>query len=412
MTSQTTEPSLAIPKQPLSRTVIYQTIGYFAIFIGLGMTAASLGPTLPGLAAHTGSTLSQISFLFTGRAFGYLLGSLRGGRAFDRLPGHTLLVFLIAGMGIMLALVPVSARLWLLTVLLFVLGLFEGATDVGGNTLLVWVHQQRVGPYMNALHFFFGVGAFFSPIIAAQALLRTNNINWVYWLLAIYMVPVALWIVRLPSPKSPHDVQTQLNGDTTTRIANPTLVGILTLFFILYVGAESGFGGWIFTYATTLDLATPATAAYLTSVFWGVFTIGRLFGIPLAVRFKPQTMLVWDLAGCLISMIVILLYPGSLLALAIGAGGLGLSMASMFPNMLVYAEQRMPLSGRITRWFFVGAGVGGMILPWLLGQIFVSIGPQAIMWAILLDLIMIVGIFIVLWLYNRPHLVRRQSNAV
>ena len=35
------------------------------------------------------------------------------------------------------------------------------------NPLLVWVHGDEVGPAMNGLHFFFGVGAFLSPIIIA-----------------------------------------------------------------------------------------------------------------------------------------------------------------------------------------------------------------------------------------------------
>jgi len=38
---------------------------------------------------------------------------------------------------------------------------------------------------MNALHFFFGVGAFVSPIIVAQAILMTGDITWAYWVLAL-----------------------------------------------------------------------------------------------------------------------------------------------------------------------------------------------------------------------------------
>jgi MFS transporter, FHS family, Na+ dependent glucose transporter 1 len=383
--------------QPSSRLVMNQTIGYFAAFVGLGLTAASLGPTLPGLAAHTGSTIGEISFLFTARSFGYLLGSLRGGRAFDRLPGHPLMVTMLVGMATMMALVPVSSLLWLVTAVLFILGLAEGAVDVGTNTLLVWVHQQRVGPSMNALHFFFGFGAFLVPIIAAQALLCTNDINWVYWLLALYLLPVAFWLVRLPSPKAPAIVRAHQEKS----ILNPVLVGMLVLFFILYCGAESSFGGWVFTYATTLNLAGPAMAAYLTSIFWGVFTLGRLVGIPLAVRFSPQNMLVWDLVGCIFSIGLILLFPGSLIALGVGAAGLGFSMASMFPSMLVYAGQRMVMSGRLTSWFFVGAGIGAMILPWVIGQLFEKIGPQATMWIILFDLVAIGLLFVAIRLYNR-----------
>jgi len=52
------------------------------------MGVAAPGPALPSLAEHTGTTLSQISVVFTTAAAGYLLGSLAAGRLFDRLPGH------------------------------------------------------------------------------------------------------------------------------------------------------------------------------------------------------------------------------------------------------------------------------------------------------------------------------------
>ncbi len=41
------------------------------------------------------------------------------------------------------------------------------------------------------------------------------------------------------------------------------------------------------TYAVKLGLADAALAAYLTSLFWLAFTIGRLISIPVAIRFSP-----------------------------------------------------------------------------------------------------------------------------
>ena len=353
------------------------------------MTAASLGPTLPGLAEQTHSEISEISFLFTGRSCGYMVGSLMGGRAFDRLRGHPLIVATLLIIAGGMALAPTIPFLWLLTLNLFILGLAEGATDVGINTMLIWIHRRRVGPFMNALHFFFGFGAFLAPVVVAQAIKMTGEIAWAYWALAVYIVPVVIWLARLPSPQSVHEIYTEERPP-----ANRRLVSVIALFFVLYVGAESSYGGWVYTYATTLGLAGPARAAYLTSLFWGVFTIGRLVGIPLAARLRSQTMLAWDLAGCLLSMVVILLFPESLLALGIGSAGLGFSMASMFPNMLVYAERQMHLSGRITGWFLVGGGLGAMFLPWLIGQAFEPLGASIVMWIILADILLTGAAFI------------------
>jgi len=180
-------------KTAFSRTSPFsKATGYYAAFIALGLFGASMGPTLPYLAQHTGTRLSEISFLFTARAMGYLLGSLISGRLYDRLPGHRVIAGVLLLMAVMMAIVPTVPILWLLAIVLLVLGMGEGGLDVGGNTLLVWVYQDKVSPFMNALHFFFGVGAFISPIIVAQAVLLRGDITAAYWALALLMLPAFL----------------------------------------------------------------------------------------------------------------------------------------------------------------------------------------------------------------------------
>jgi hypothetical protein len=67
--------------------------------------------------------------------------------------------------------------------------------------------------------------------------------------------------------------------------------------------------------------------------------------------------------------------------------------------MISLAESQMTITGRVTSWFFVGASNGGMILPWLIGQLFESIGPRVTMFAILVNLTVAMGVFAVL-MYN------------
>ena len=55
---------------------------------------------------------------------------------------------------------------------------------------------------MNGLHFFFGVGAFLSPILVAQAILRTGDITWGFWGLALLILPLFVWVLRLPAPRA------------------------------------------------------------------------------------------------------------------------------------------------------------------------------------------------------------------
>ena len=354
-----------------------QTIGYFSAFVSLGLATASLGPALPYFAENTRTQISEISILFSMKAGGYLLGSVIGGRMIDSLSGHFVVGVAILGITITLALSPLVTSLALLAGLLFILGMVEGITDVGGNAMLVWVHGSEVGPYMNALHFFFGVGTFIAPIIIAQSVLHTGQVSWGFWIIALLMVPTIFLFFKIPSPRLP-------KGDHGHGGRTNTKVLVLSVFFLfLYVGVEMGFGGWIYTYAFDLGLASETTAAYLTSAFYGAFTLGRLFSIPIAASVRPRWILFGDLVGGTISIIMILLFVKSNVMLWIGSILFGLSLASVFPTMFSLAERRMTMTGKVTSWFFVGASAGGMFFPWLMGQLFEKVNPPAIMYVLL-----------------------------
>jgi FHS family Na+ dependent glucose MFS transporter 1 len=388
------------------------TIGYFGAFVAIGLSTAVLGPTLPGLAEQTASQLGEAGVLFTTHALGYLVGSFQGGRLYDRIAGHVVMPVMLLIMAVLLALVPLMPVLWLLALVVLLLGAAEGAVDVGGNTLLVWLHGRRVGPFMNGLHLFFGIGSFLAPVIVAQALSRTGDISWAYWALALLVLPAAAWLAPLASPGGQRDAAGEGEDATTAarsraRNHRRVLVVLIALFLLLYVGAEAGFGGWIYSYAVALNLAGEATAAYLTSGFWGAFTVGRLVGIPVAARFRPQAILFADLLGCLVSAGVLLVGSGSLAATWVGTLGLGFAMASIFPTVISLAGREIDLTGQITGWFLVGSSLGAMSLPGLMGQLFEVLGPGSIIVAMLIDLAVAVAVFAALMAYSR-----RQRVAV
>lgn len=371
-----------------------KAIGYYIAFIALGLSMAALGPTLTALAARTDTKLNEISLVFTAHSLGYLVGSFQGGRLYDRFKGHRLMLIVLAAMAATMALVPAITQFWMLLVVIILLGTASGALDAGCNTLLVWVYKEKVAPWMNALHFFFGVGAFLSPLIIARVAQGSGGALRSYWVLALLILPAIAWVARLPSPA----VEKGEPGDGNGR-ARPVLLALIVVLFFLYTGAEGSFGGWIFTYAVELGLSDETTAAYLTSAFWGALTVGRLLSIPIAVRFKPQTVLIADLTGCLLSVAVLLISSNPILVW-VGVCGVGVSMAAIFPTLISLAERRMHISGQITGWFFVGASTGNMTLPWLIGQLFESVGPRVMMATVLLDLLAALGVLALLMGYS------------
>ena len=375
------------------------TVAYFVAFIVLGIVTASLGPTLPGLAEQTGAQLSQISFLFATRSLGYLMGSFLGGRLYDRAKGHLLISAALLLMATALALVPVIPLLWLLAIVLLVIGMGEGLLDVGGNTLIVWLHGRKVGPFMNGLHFFFGIGAFLSPVLVAQIILLNGGIRGAYWLFALLVLPVGLWFFRLPSPIAPkaNDLE-----KTVPRM-NYTLLWGIVAFMALYVGAEVSYGSWIYTYGLARGIS-DVNAAYLTSVFWGAFTLSRLISIPVGVRVRPSHILMANFVGALLSLGLIFFWQENLILLWMGTFGFGFSIAPIFPTMLTFAGNRMAITGRVTGYFFLGATAGGMFLPWFIGQCFEKVGPQFVVHALLTDMLLTFTVFALIFFTGKKRM--------
>ncbi len=359
------------------------TAAYYASFVILGLETGAEGPSLPTLAAHTLSSLDRLSLIFVTGSIGYLLGSFIGGRIYDRLPGHRVMAASLALMLAAALVYPLAGILWILLVAACFMGFGKGAVDVGCNTLLQWQRGDEAGPYLNGLHFAFGLGSFFAPVLLAQIIARTHDIYWVFWIIAIVIAPVILWLWMLPSP---HPAVHTAAAEAAPVPLVP--VSLIVLAFFLYVGAEVGFSSWLYTYAITLRLADTVQAAYLTSAFWALFTLGRLLGIWIATRLGPRPILFFDFAGCLISVALIWLAPHSLPLLWAASMGLGFSMASIFPTMLILSSERVRVSGTITGWFLLGAGAGGMLLPWWIGNAFTTVGPLGMAALIFVDLVL------------------------
>lgn len=377
----------AVEERPVSSRwsdrALRQTAGYFGLFICLGLITAITGPTLPDLARQTGSSVGDMGSLFLGGGVGYTLGTLWGGKLFDRVHGHTLLggAHLIAAA--CLAIIPAVPWLWLLVVLAFCRGLAEGFVNTGANALLLWTHGEKVSPYMNGLHFCFGLGAFVSPLLVARVPGAWGGYHAAYWAVAAFSALVALGVLSMrhcPEPREKDGKDAAAKGADRSLHLLPVLVAVLYLF--AYVGGEISFGSWIYTYSLTLGVVSATGAAYLTSGFWLSFTIGRLLSIPVAIRFTPRQVIPVGLGGCLVLSAMMLLLPPSSALLWGVALGLGLFMAPLWPSGFTLAGQIVPMTAFVTGLVLVGDSLGGMVLPALTGKLIEGVGLERLAYSL------------------------------
>ena len=351
------------------------TSGYYWVVICLGLTTAIIGPTLPALAAQTRTELSSMGLVFLAGSIGFTLATALIGRVIDRLPGHVVIGGAQLASAMFTVLIPLAPRFPILLAILVCKGLADGFINAGANTLLVWTHRGKVGPFMNGMHFCFGLGAFVAPFIVAQVVGTEGAYRWAYWGLAAFGLLASLRMLTLrgsPQPES-HPGTTEASTRADIRIAISSAV-----FLFFYVGAEIAFGGWVFTYAVKLRLASAAGAAYLTSAFWLAFTVGRLVSIPMATRLTAKSTILAALAGCLGLLAGAIALQGSSLVLWILAIGLGFFMAPIWPTGYTLAGQSVKFTARVSSIILLGDSFGGMVLPSLAGWVIGVAGAQAL----------------------------------
>eukprot|EP00696_Hemimastix_kukwesjijk_P003770 gnl/Hemi2/1462_TR518_c0_g7_i1.p1 gnl/Hemi2/1462_TR518_c0_g7~~gnl/Hemi2/1462_TR518_c0_g7_i1.p1 ORF type:complete len:585 (-),score=107.01 gnl/Hemi2/1462_TR518_c0_g7_i1:46-1800(-) len=378
----------------------------------LGLVMAAVGPALSMLAVNTASSVSDLAFVFPVRSFGYFLGSLLGGPLFDSYDGCTLLCLALSLCGCATFLIPFASYLWIVVLLICVQGFSLGCLDTGGNVLLMWVHGDKVAPFMQTMHFSFGLGAVMAPLTIERFTQGSSAgmLKWAFWLMALLFIPIAIWLMTLPGPKRPPNPtgegsRPQQSNYSFTRYEFHIIALTATLLG-LYVGCEIAYGGYIFVYATEylpIDM-DDSSADFLTAVFWACLAVGRLVAIPISLYVTPAQMLWWDYVGCFCGSLMMVLFPYSQLALWSCTAVYGFFMASVFPTIMNLTEGYMVVTGSAASIFVVGASLGEALIPIILAIIFTG-GPSlfpALMWAIFLANIVSVFVFSVILFVGRP----------
>jgi FHS family Na+ dependent glucose MFS transporter 1 len=355
----------------------------------------------------------MMGLVFVLGSAGYSLGTMIGGRILDRgASGHIVLGVAQLCTGLLTFCIPLSPWFWLLLVVAGCKGFAEGFINTGANALLIWTHGEKVGPFMNGLHFFFGLGAVGAPLLMARLSGIAIGYVWAYWTIAVLMLAASIRMFTLPvSPRRPFPHE---DGATVDKPSPQYLPAMITaaLFLFFYVGGEITLGGWMYSYAVMLHLANAVGAAYLNSGFWFSFTLGRLISIPIATRVKPKQVLPIALSCCLLLLGFGILFPDSSPIFRVMVFGLGFCMAPIWPTGFTMASQSIDMTGRASGIVLLGDSFGGMVLPWLAGRVIGSIGPAAILPLITSSLALCFLAAIILQRYEKGRVARGWSESV
>lgn len=257
---------------------------------------------------------------------------------------------------------------------------------------------------MQALHFSFAAGAFVSPIIAKLlfgpdgngSITPTNTTlpvttepispdvhtmsryihsrsstlksMWAYIVIGSFVFLVSLLFFFLFFRGSfSRDKGRASAGKPLVAKHHMALVALLFFFFFGYVGAEVAYGSFIYTFAKDYAHMDQSQAAGLNSLFWGTFAACRGLAIFFAACMYPGTMILLCLVGSTVSSLFLCLFSKEKVALWVCTGLYGASMATTFPSGISWLEQYTTVTGHTAAAFVVGAALGEMVLPVLIG---------------------------------------------
>ena len=367
------------------RLRLFSSAAYFAAYALVGALGGAVGPTLGPFAAQVGVGLSTIGVILTARSLGYLAGAAGSSRWADRIRVHRGLAAAALFAAAFLAVLPWARSLGLLALFLVPLGVATACLDIGVSTMLVRVYRNRAAPFISALHFSYGVGGLAAPFLIAA--LAVGSAVFVYPILAAGFVLLGVAFFALPeSPAAPLEKEEPKDVRLGRRLlASPPVVapgrlgrGFLaaTTVILIYVGAEIGFASWLYVFVDLQFGARPATA--VTGAFWGAFSLFRLLGILGARRWAPERILTICFSSALAFALLLALSPHSLVAVWVGAVGVGASVAAIYPTTITMYSRRYELTGRHFGAIAVASCLGSMTFPWLIGRLLDVGGPVVV----------------------------------
>jgi len=336
----------------------------FAGMFVFGIVMALVGAVLPSLEKVAYGT-ADIGRLFLAMNAAMLATSLVVGLAMDRFgmkPPLALGPLLVAGAVVM---VRQAAAFHDLLPAMVLLGIGGGALNGATNTLVADLHDdaERKNAALNRLGVFFGFGALFlpfalgrmaaGPALAATALLSAGAGGFAA-------------VLHFPAPKQRNALPM---AEIPGFLRSPLVLALAALLFC-ESGAEFTLGGYISTYLTRgLGVRSVGAASWILAGFWTGIMVARVVAGRIGTgRDLFRTLTLCGTGACCGSLLTAAA-PGPAAA-AVGVAICGASLAGVYPATLAIAGARFQShSGTVFGILFAVALAGGMLVPWVAGQV-------------------------------------------
>ena len=241
-----------------------------------------------------------------------------------------------------------------------------GLAVPAANLLVAEVNPGRRSAKLNLLNFCWSAGAVSCPMLVAAAA-KSHRFPLFLAAVAGFALLVAIGIAAMPSsivePAAARDAGRKMGLGIPWK---HRALWILAALFFLYVGVENAFGGWVASYAKSVNL-TPALALMTPSFFHAALMLGRWLA-PLLLRAIDEIRLAQ--AGILVACAGMagLVLSYELRGVVFSACLAGLGLSCVYPITIALLSREFgSASSRVGSLMFFLSNIGGGLLPWMVG---------------------------------------------
>jgi len=388
-----------MPIKPSKTTIFLLTAGCFLSFFVFGFTDNLKGPTLPSMLAELNISYGTGGNIFFGEYLGFLIATLITGILADRFGLKSVIILAGVFLGIGVGGYSFFQSAILLSGSLFILGLGLGALELGPNAIIVSLHHERKGLYLNLMAVLHGLGSLIAPLFAGWLL--SLSISWrVIYRWDILLIALFVFIfIFLRFPKA--EEKTQLDFRHVPQIA---FKGQLPWYYVIitfYVAAEIGLVSWLVAFLQEIRSVSVTSSNQSLSIFFAMMMIGRLIGGFFVHRIGYLRSILFMAIGGILCFTAGLFGPKEFSFLLPVTG---FFFSIIFPTITAaVSDTHTENANTILGVLFTFAGLGGLIGPWLIAWGSDLFGLQAGF--------SIVIVFLAITLVAASTLTKRISNG-
>lgn len=341
------------------------TAGGFLSFFVFGFVDNLKGPTLPALLRDLDFSYTQGGIILFSLYLSFLIATLLTGVLADIAGNKAVLI--IAGVCLCLGIASFSyaSALWALVAAMAIVGLGMGSIEVGGNALIVDLHSQQRGRYLNLLAVFHGIGSLIVPLYAAQ--LFQNSFSWrqIYRFSLALAILLTLYFVVVKYPVQKEGRNPGFDLGELRRTGFNRQMGWLYLLLAVYVATELGIAAWMVEFLQQTKAFSVGRSSLYLSLFFGGIMLGRLLGSFVVERIGYLRVMLFAIMAAILCLITGIFSPPEL-AIFLPVSGVFFSI--IFPTTTAAASKlHQENTGTILGLLFAFGGLGGALGPWAIG---------------------------------------------